>query len=132
MPPEEDVKLSLTHEWLAKAEEDLLAAERMNQPPPLLDVALFHCQQATEKAFKAFLTWHDRPFRKTHELSELLLQCQEIDQQFADLLGSAKVLTQYATQTRYPGTSRPPALIEAETALRFAREAVAFVVARLP
>jgi len=35
---------------------------------PFLEDALFHCQQAVEKALKGFLTWHDRPFEKTHDL----------------------------------------------------------------
>jgi hypothetical protein len=30
--------------------------------------AVFHCQQAAEKALKGFLAWHDVPFRKTHTL----------------------------------------------------------------
>ena len=37
----------------------------------MLDDALFHCQQAVEKALKGLLTWHDVPFRKTHSLEEL-------------------------------------------------------------
>ena len=37
---------------------------RLLYPAPLLGDATFHCQQAVEKALKAFLIWHDRPFRK--------------------------------------------------------------------
>lgn len=32
----------------------------------------FHCQQAAEKYLKAFLTWHQVAFSKTHDLQELL------------------------------------------------------------
>jgi HEPN domain-containing protein len=32
---------------------------------------VFHCQQAVEKSFKASLTFHDQPFRKTHSLEEI-------------------------------------------------------------
>ena len=39
----------------------------MAADPPLLEDALFHCQQAVEKVLKALLTWHDEPFRKTHK-----------------------------------------------------------------
>ena len=48
---------------------------------PLLIVedVLFHCQQAVEKALKAFLTWHDRPFGKTHDLQRLGLRCPRVD-----------------------------------------------------
>jgi HEPN domain-containing protein len=45
----------------------------------LLGDATFHCQQAVEKAMKAFLTWHDRIFRKTHDLVELGGHCVGIE-----------------------------------------------------
>jgi HEPN domain-containing protein len=52
-----------TLSWFAKAHKDLrcgqidLAAE-----PPAPDDALYHCQQAIEKALKGFPLWHDQPF----------------------------------------------------------------------
>lgn len=58
-----------TREWLRRAADDLRAA------PPLLADALFHCQQAVEKAFKAFLTFHNQPFRRTHNLEETGAAC---------------------------------------------------------
>ena len=39
--------------------------------PPLPREALYHCQQAAEKALKGFLAFHDHPFRRTHDLREL-------------------------------------------------------------
>ncbi len=55
--------------WLAKAGNDLRAAEvGLAADPPLVEDALFHCQQATEKAMKAFLAAYDTPFRKPHDL----------------------------------------------------------------
>ena len=41
--------------------------------------ALFHCQQAVEKALKAFLTFHEGTFRKTHDLGDLSPECLAID-----------------------------------------------------
>jgi hypothetical protein len=41
--------------------------------------ALFFCQQAAEKSLKAFLTWHERAFRRTHDLEELGEACRAID-----------------------------------------------------
>ena len=37
------------------------------------------CQQAAEKSLKAFLTWHERAFRRTHELEELGEDYRAID-----------------------------------------------------
>ncbi|HEV8634651.1 MAG TPA: hypothetical protein VG370_10505 [Chloroflexota bacterium] len=35
--------------------------------------------QAGEKALKGYLTLHGAPFRPTHDLIELLAQCQALD-----------------------------------------------------
>lgn len=61
-----------TRSWLRKASEDVRAAEvARGAEPPLRDAAVFHCQQAAEKAIKGFLTLHARPFRKTHSIEEI-------------------------------------------------------------
>jgi hypothetical protein len=44
---------------------------RARAEPALVRGAVFHAQQAAEKAWKAFLAAHERPFRKTHDLDEL-------------------------------------------------------------
>jgi HEPN domain-containing protein len=42
--------------WLEKAERDLASAARLlDGTPPYLDTAVYHCQQAGEKALKVFL-----------------------------------------------------------------------------
>ena len=45
--------------WMIKAWRDLETARRVaTGEPPFLDVAVYHCQQAAEKAVKAFLVHH--------------------------------------------------------------------------
>ena len=45
---------------LIKSQHDLGSARRlMEGDEPYLDTAVYHCQQAAEKALKAFLTYHD-------------------------------------------------------------------------
>ena len=69
-----------TRLWLVKAANDLRAAEiDLGAKPPLIEDALFHCQQAAEKARKAFLTFQNVPFRKTHNLEEIGEICLAID-----------------------------------------------------
>jgi HEPN domain-containing protein len=119
--------------WLVKARQDLrgvrlvLAAE-----PPLLDDAVFHCQQAAEKSFKAFLTWHDVPFRRTHSLEEVGEQCIAIDASLRTLVDHASPLTEYAWKFRYPGEPAEPSLAEATQAMQVADQVYAEIVARLP
>ena len=58
------VGLASRADWLAKAKSDFEGATQLaHGTPPKFDLALFHCQQAIEKVFKAFLTWHDQKFR---------------------------------------------------------------------
>ncbi|MFH1435350.1 MAG: HEPN domain-containing protein [Pseudomonadota bacterium] len=65
------VRVSDTRAWLKKALQDLGAGEvDLRHDPAFNGDAMFHAQQAAEKAMKAFLAWHDEPFRKTHQLEE--------------------------------------------------------------
>jgi len=119
--------------WLAKAAMDLRAGEvDLAALPPLLEDALFHSQQAAEKALKAFLAWHDQPFRKTHSLEEIGQQCVLIDPTFEGLVGRAAPLSEYAWKFRYPGETVPPSHEEATRALDLAREVYEAALERLP
>ena len=99
---------------LQSPSNDLRAAEiGLLAEPMLLEDALFHCQQAVEKFFKAFLTFHDRPFRKTHNLEEIGEACLEIDRDLLPLVNEAVPLSEYAWAFRYPGGSDLPDIEEA-------------------
>lgn len=122
-----------TREWLAKASLDLRAAELdLTADPPLTTDTAFHCQQLAEKSLKAFLTWHDRPFRKTHDLVEVGQLCVAIDATLEAVVRRGAALTEYAWKFRYPGESDAPGLIEVEEALVVARELHAAILDRLP
>ena len=122
-----------TRVWLHKASADLRAAELdLTAEDPLRQDALFHCQQASEKALKAFLTWHDEPFRKTHNLVEIGEQCAGKDKELEPLLRRAAVLTEYAWKFRYPGDPEEPGVQETDEALALAREVYEAILARLP
>lgn len=44
--------------WLKKSKNDLKAAKKLVQnPDPLYDMAVYHCQQTAEKALKAYLVY---------------------------------------------------------------------------
>ena len=93
----DEAKLHEIHSWLAKAVHDLQSAEwLMARPDPLCNAAGFHCQQVAEKALKAYLTWRDEPFEKTHSLVALVGKCLPFDTSF-EALRAADALT-----ARYP------------------------------
>jgi len=131
--PDDPVRAADTRAWLARARDDLRGAEiDLSASPPLLGDAAFHCQQAVEKTLKAFLTWHDRPFRKTHDLVELGAECVAIDAGLEpDLRGTAP-LTEYAWRYRYPGDPVDPHESEVRRALDRARDVFVLIVARVP
>src|SRR3972149_8038690 len=71
MPPDE--RAEEVDAWLVRARQDLRAAHvGLGTEPPLSADAAFHCQQAVEKALKASRTYHDHPFRNTHDIGELV------------------------------------------------------------
>jgi HEPN domain-containing protein len=132
MPPDPEL-VAETRDWLDRAADDLRAGELLlGAAPPLPVAAAFHAQQAAEKALKAFLTWHSRPFRKTHDLAEIGGLCVAIDATLDTPVRRAAVLSECAWRFRYPGAPRPLGPAEAAEALGLARAVYAAVVARLP
>ena len=119
--------------WLNRAAEDLATARILLRSTPVgIRPILFHCQQAIEKALKAFLTWHDVPFRKTHDLARLGKQCLTIESALEPIVTEAEVLSAYAWRFRYPGAPYEPTLEEAQTAFSLAEETVNAILSRLP
>ena len=103
--PHYPIRAADTRAWLDKAHMDLkAAAHELTAVPPFTADAVFHAQQAAEKALKGFLVWHDAPFRKTHDLAEVGGQCVGMDS----------------------------SLEEAERAIALAREVYEAIVSRLP
>ena len=131
MPPN-DPRTQLTHDWLDRAERDLLLARLAISDPSLAGLPAFHCQQAAEKALKAYLAWCNQPPRRTHDLPALLIQCQALEPTFAVLRPAATTLDDYLTAGRYPDSGPDPLTAEAAEALQLAEQAVALVRTQLP
>lgn len=117
--------------WLDRAQRDLRAARPLIAGAANAE-ALFHRQQAAEKALKALLTHHERAFRKTHDLGDLSQQCLMIDVSLQPIVSQAEGLRQYAWRVRYPGAPYEPQATEAKDGLRQAEAVVLEVERRLP
>jgi HEPN domain-containing protein len=131
--PHDPVRVADTTAWLTRALSDLGAgAHEMTADPPFSADAVFHAQQAAEKALKGFLAWHDVPFGKTHDLAALGRACSQIEPGLTSFGRRAARLTDYAWKYRYPGEPHEPPREEAESALALAREVYDAVLARLP
>ena len=126
-------KRRLANSWLIKAQRDLAAARRLvNDPEPYLDTAIYHCQQAAEKAIKAVLVFHDQPFEKTHDIEALISLVITFEPRLSEWIDVGERLTPYATTYRYPGESLEPSREEFDLALKSAEDFYAFVLSILP
>lgn len=112
--------------WLRKAESDLANAQLCIDAETALDTACFHCQQAAEKALKAWLMSRDRPFPFRHDLEELIRVCAAREPQFNEFLDAARALTPFAMGLRYDEEFWPT-IDKVRTALEQARRICDFV-----
>jgi len=126
-----ELKKAIEH-WRRKADNDLLAAERLiSGDNPLTDSACFHCQQAAEKYLKLFLVTKNIAPPKTHNLAVILGECVSLYPEFNSLTETV-YLTDYGVAVRYPDDFYLPDLTEAEKAVEDARFIREFVSKKLP
>ena len=91
----------------------------------------FDAQQAVEKALKALCIMHGVKFSKVHDLSYLMELLEEADIEIPKGLQKAKILTDYAVETRYPGDYIPVDEEMYEEALKLAEKLVGWVEKKL-
>ncbi len=121
MRPPEEGKRELVRQWLEKAEDDWRLSHRLAMDSePYAEATAFHAQQAVEKYIKAFLTWHQLEFPKTHDIKRLLKLGGECDPRLTQELSDAADLTAYAVEYRYPGEYPPVTTDEATRAVAMA------------
>ena len=95
----------ITSEWVAKAEEDYVAALYLSRRRKLSvpSIVCFHCQQCAEKYLKARLVEANVSFPKTHNLTVLLRLVLTIEPTIGNLHARLTPLNHYAVEFRYPG-----------------------------
>jgi HEPN domain-containing protein len=88
--------------WFTQASDEFNDADDLRKINKFY-LALFHFQQATEKALKAFLylKLKSREVFYTHSIADLSKMALEIDLDFQEIMPSKK-LDQYYIPTRYP------------------------------
>src|SRR4029077_16795476 len=81
---------------------DLIAARSIGAlPDGPLDTAIYHCQQAAEKAVKGFLAFHDHRLERSHDVKRLIELAQRHHAAFSKCEDAAIILTPCATAYRY-------------------------------
>lgn len=118
-------------EWQRYADEDELAAKAILKEGGPANPICFHAQQIAEKYLKGFIVLSDGRFEKRHQLDYLLQLCIKIDPTFKELVEEVTYLTDYYTETRYPGEIYDFTLGECKKALQKALEIKRFVLGKM-
>jgi HEPN domain-containing protein len=87
---------------LAKAKEDIQAAELLLAHDGPLGVVAFLIQQAVEKHLKGYLLSAGWPFKRIHDLEALIEEASTRDAEFASFLTICQRITEYYIEGRYP------------------------------
>jgi len=131
----DEAALELVRAWLTRADHDLRSARVLAAlADPLLDTAIYHCQQAAEKSVKAWLQANDMVIPKTHDIEALIELAATSNPELAKHSKIAESLTPYASAFRYPGGFEEPmpSREEFDAALKNAQTIFDFIVNLLP
>jgi HEPN domain-containing protein len=118
--------MTLLEQWLYKAEEDLNSAEYLLNGN-FYGTAIYHTQQAAEKAFKAYCVYISITIPRTHNLDMLCQTCQIADSSFSSIYLYAIDLNGLDVAFRYPNVQLDPTETDVKTAIRLATEILDFV-----
>ncbi|MFN3739977.1 MAG: HEPN domain-containing protein [Thermodesulfovibrionales bacterium] len=124
--------LQRAREWLRRAKSNLARAKTGRISEDILYEDLcFDAQQAVEKALKAICVMYEIKFSKVHDISYLMELLEKKNIKIPKRLQKAKILTDYAVETRYPGDYTPVDEDMYEEALKLAEKIVLWAEKRL-
>lgn len=131
--PRNDIVLEVARGWVAKAEGDLENARLVLGAGPAgpMDTVAFHAQQCAEKYLKALLCFRREDVPRIHDVEALLARTR-IWGRVEVTVEESRLLTDYATVTRYPGDYEPVSHEEAGHAVELADRIRAAVREELP
>jgi len=128
-----EAKRQLVRSWLTKAQRDLASARVLAASrPPLLDTAVYHGQQAAEKAVKGFLVFCDQEFERVHDVEVLIRAAVPHAAEFSAWVDVGRRLTPYARIFRHPGYVTEPTREQFDEAMSAAERLYSFVLSLLP
>jgi len=126
-----DAKAQLVRGWLTKAQHDLASARVLAaNAPPLLDTAIYHCQQAAEKAVKGYLVFCDQEFERVHDIEMLIRAAMSCAPKFVDWIDAG--IDAVCSHLSLPWTrhrAKPRAVLPGAVSGRGAVQVCRFVVA---
>lgn len=118
-------------EWFKKAEEDELSIRAILKEGGAPSTACFLSQQLAEKYLKGFLVFHNKEFRKVHDLLELERLVMEVEPKIKEYEKELDLLNTYYFETRYPGNYPEFTLAEAEQSFEAAKGIKDFILKKI-
>lgn len=119
-------------EWFKKAQDDELnGLSILKHRDGAPSGVCFLAQQMAEKYLKGTLVYHNRPFRKIHDLVELETLLREYDSDITDLHDDFRLLNRFYVKTRYPGDYSEFSWKDAEEAWAVAEKIKKFVLEKI-
>ena len=114
-------------EWFRRAKSNLAKAKIEPSDEILYEDLCFDIQQAAEKALKSLCVDEEIIFPKTHDIAFLLDLLENNGVSIPEKIQPARMLTEYAVETRYPGYYEPVEKKEYEDMLSIAEKVVEWV-----
>jgi len=116
--------------WLKIVDCDIKSAKSLWKSE-LFSTANYHCQQAAEKALKAYLVFKNHKTIKTHDLVKLIVKCSQFDKTFETLYQDIAYLNPFSTRFRYPTEFDVPGFEDTKVSIEKTQKIVNFVLKKI-
>lgn len=95
--------------WFEQAKHDFRVAEN-NLKSGFYADACFMCEQAAQKALKAYLIYNGKRYIWEHSIQELARLSMKHEKKFRKVIDAGIILDRFYIPTRYPDALAPPAI----------------------
>jgi len=116
--------------WLKIVADDLNSAKKLLEAE-IFSTSIYHCQQAAEKALKAYLAFGECKILKIHDLVRLVELCCNLDTDFERMYDYAESLNPFSTKFRYPTEFDIPDYEDTKKAIEQTERVVNFVLGKI-
>jgi HEPN domain-containing protein len=127
----EEKSLIRFHEWERYALEDEQTINSILRDGGVPNQICMHAQQMAEKYLKGFLAYHKNIPLKTHNLEQLIGECEHYDTSFPELKEYSILLNQFYIEARYPGDIIEFSIEQAKEGYESAKKIQAFVLEKV-
>jgi HEPN domain-containing protein len=128
---EKEKAIKRFREWEKYALEDeqiIMLALGEDGPPNQI---CLHSEQMAEKYLKGYLAFHKNIPLKTHQMEQLLRECEKYDPTFLELKEDAIRLDGFYIEARYPGDIIDFSLGDAREGYKSAKRIKEFVLSKI-